>query len=52
MLYDPVIRSTGNNRPTGQAGWFAFWRTGADVADAAQFRLLQRNQIAAATALG
>lgn len=52
VLYDPLIRSTGNNRPTGQAGWYAFWRVGADVVDAGAFRLLQLNQVAAATALG
>lgn len=51
VLYDPLIRSTGNNRPTGQAGWYAFWRVGADVVDADAFRLLQLNQVAAATAL-
>jgi HK97 family phage major capsid protein len=51
VLYDPLIRSTGNNRPTGQAGWYAFWRVGADVVDPAAFRLLQLNQVAAATAL-
>jgi HK97 family phage major capsid protein len=52
VIYDPVIRSTGNNRPTGQAGWYAFWRVGADVVNADAFRLLQLNQVAAATALG
>lgn len=52
VIYDPLIRSTGNNRPTGQAGWFAMWRVGADVVDADAFRLLQLNQVAAATALG
>lgn len=52
VLYDPLIRSTGNNRPTGQAGWYAFWRVGADVVDASAFRLLQLNTVAAATPLG
>lgn len=51
VLYDPLIRSTGSNRPTGQAGWYAFWRVGADVVDPAAFRLLQLNGVAAATAL-
>lgn len=51
VVYDPVIRSTGNNRPTGQSGWYAFWRVGADVVNADAFRLLQLNQVAAATAL-
>jgi HK97 family phage major capsid protein len=52
VIYDPVIRSTGNNRPTGQSGWYAFWRVGADVTNADAFRLLQLNAVAAATALG
>lgn len=52
VIYDPIVKSTGNGRPTGQAGWYAFWRVGADVVDPAAFRLLQLNQVAAATALG
>jgi HK97 family phage major capsid protein len=51
VLYDPIIRSTGNNRPTGQAGWYAFWRVGSGAVDPDAFRLLQLNQVAAATAL-
>jgi HK97 family phage major capsid protein len=51
VMYEPMVKSTGNGRPTGQAGWFAFWRVGADVVDADAFRLLQLNQVAAATAL-
>lgn len=52
VMYEPMVKSTGNGRPTGQAGWFAFWRVGADVVDADAFRVLQLNQVAAATALG
>ena len=51
VIYDPMVKSTGNGRPTGQGGWYAFWRVGADVVDASAFRLLQLNQVAAATAL-
>lgn len=51
VIYDPMVKSTGNGRPTGQGGWYAFWRVGADVVDPAAFRLLQLNQVAAATAL-
>lgn len=29
-----------NRRPTGQSGWFAFYRVGADVTNAAAFRVL------------
>jgi len=51
IIYDPLIRSTGNNRPTGQAGWYGIWRVGADVVNPDAFRLLQLNTVAAATAL-
>lgn len=51
VMYDPMVKSTGNGRPTGQGGWYAFWRVGADVVDPDAFRLLQLNQVAAATAL-
>ncbi|MDM4722766.1 phage major capsid protein [Micromonospora sp. WMMA1363] len=52
VIYDPMVKSTGNGRPTGQGGWYSFWRVGADVVDASAFRLLQLNEVAAATALG
>lgn len=51
IIYDPMVKSTGNGRPTGQGGYYAFWRVGADVVDPAAFRLLQLNTVAAATAL-
>jgi HK97 family phage major capsid protein len=51
VLYDPILKSTGNNRPTGQAGWFGFWRVGADVSDPAQFRLLRLHTTATAVPL-
>jgi HK97 family phage major capsid protein len=51
LVYEPMIRSTGNGRPTGQAGWFCHWRVGADVVDPDAFRILQLQQVAAATAL-
>jgi HK97 family phage major capsid protein len=42
MLFDPMLKGTGAsaNIPTGQQGWLAFWRTGADVATANAFRWL------------
>lgn len=52
VIYDPMVKSTGNGRPTGEGGWYAFWRVGADVVDSSAFKLLQLNQVAAATALG
>jgi len=41
VLYEPLLRSTGNGRPTGQAGWFAFKRTGADVITSNAFKTLK-----------
>jgi HK97 family phage major capsid protein len=42
MLYEPMITGTGAaaNVPTGQSGWFYFWRVGSDVATSAAFRFL------------
>ncbi len=43
VQYNPMVMGRTNSRPTGEAGWFAFWRVGADVADVDAFRLLQLN---------
>lgn len=40
LMYEPMVKGTANARPTGQAGWFMFWRVGADVATPAAFRVL------------
>lgn len=37
----PHLFGTTNNRPTGQRGWFAYARHGADSIDDTAFRLLQ-----------
>lgn len=53
VIYDPLVKTTASGAaPTGQAGWYAHWRVGADVVNADAFRLLQLNQVAANTALG
>jgi HK97 family phage major capsid protein len=53
VIYDPLVKTTAAGAaPTGQAGWYAHWRVGADVVNADAFRLLQLNQVAANTALG
>lgn len=36
----PHLFSTTNGRPTGQRGWFAYYRTGADSVNDAAFRML------------
>jgi HK97 family phage major capsid protein len=52
VIYDPLVKTTASGAaPTGQAGWYAHWRVGADVVNADAFRLLQLNQVAAAVAL-
>lgn len=51
VQYNPMVMGKTNNRPTGEAGWFAFWRVGADVADPDAFRLLQGNSTVAYQAL-
>ena len=40
MLFDPMLKDPTNQTPTGRQGWFAFWRSGADVATANAFRYL------------
>jgi HK97 family phage major capsid protein len=39
LMYEPMVKGS-NNRPTGQAGWFMYWRTGSDVATPSAFRVL------------
>ncbi len=52
VIYDPLVKTTASGAaPTGQAGWYAHWRVGADVVNADAFRILQLNQVAAAVAL-
>lgn len=41
MRYEPIVTGVTTGRPTGQSGWFAFWRTGAKVVDPNAFRLLK-----------
>ena len=42
IIYEPMVTGTGAsaNLPTGQAGWFMFWRVGADAAVPGAFRTL------------
>jgi len=43
MLFDPMLKGTGAsaNVPSGQQGWYAFWRTGSGRAVDNAFRWLQ-----------
>ena len=41
MLYEPMVKGSGNAQlPTGQAGWYMFWRTSSTVSTTAAFRYL------------
>lgn len=40
VQFEPLVKGS-NQRPTGEVGWFAHWRVGADTLDANAFRLLQ-----------
>jgi len=35
-----ILQNTANNRPDGRVGWYAYWRTGADVLTVEAFRML------------
>jgi HK97 family phage major capsid protein len=39
MLFDPLLKGAGTaNMPTGNQGWFYYWRVGSDVATPNAFR--------------
>lgn len=40
VMFEPLVKGP-NRRPTGESGWFAHWRVGADTTDPNAFRLLQ-----------
>lgn len=40
VLYEPMVKGTGGILPSGQGGWFAFWRVGADALVPGAFRTL------------
>lgn len=40
VMYEPMVKDSATARPTGQAGWFAYWRVGADALVANAFRTL------------
>lgn len=39
MVYEPLVKGAAG-RPTGEAGWFAYWRVGSDTVNPDAFRLL------------
>lgn len=41
VMYEPMVKDPTTGRPTGQGGWFAFWRVGADALVPGAFRVLK-----------
>jgi HK97 family phage major capsid protein len=41
VMFNPLVVGTANNRPTGESGWFAHWRTGGGVVNADASRVLK-----------
>jgi HK97 family phage major capsid protein len=41
VMYEPMVKDTTTGRPTGQGGWFAFWRVGADALVPGAFRTMK-----------
>jgi HK97 family phage major capsid protein len=41
MIYDPLVQGSGGILPSGQAGWFMFWRTGSQLSTVNAFRVLK-----------
>lgn len=40
IAYNPLVLGS-NRRPSGEVGWFAYWRVGARTTNAAAFRMLR-----------
>jgi len=41
MIYDPLVQGTGGILPSGQAGWFMFWRVGSNLTTVNAFRVMK-----------
>jgi HK97 family phage major capsid protein len=41
VVYDPLIQGAGGILPTGQAGWFMFWRVGSQLTTVNGFRVMK-----------
>ena len=41
LIYEPLVKGSGSQLPSGQAGWFMFWRTGSQVAVVNGFRVMK-----------
>jgi HK97 family phage major capsid protein len=41
VMYEPMVKDPTTARPTGQGGWFAFWRVGSDALVPGAFRVMK-----------
>src|SRR5262249_31315042 len=41
MVYEPIVKGSASQLPSGQAGWFMFWRVGANLSTVQGFRVLK-----------
>jgi len=41
MIYEPLVKGAGGILPSGQAGWFMFWRFGAQLSTVNAFRVMK-----------
>ncbi len=41
MIYDPLVQASGGIVPTGEAGWYMFWRTGSALTTVNAFRVMK-----------
>jgi HK97 family phage major capsid protein len=41
LIYEPLVKDQASARPSGQAGWLMFWRTGSQVAAPNAFRVMK-----------
>src|SRR5258706_2861849 len=41
MIYEPLVKASTGILPSGQAGWFMFWRFGANISTVNAFRVMK-----------
>lgn len=41
MIYEPMVKASGGQVPSGSAGWFMFWRVGSQLSTVQGFRVLK-----------
>jgi len=41
MIYEPLVKGSGSPLPSGQAGWFMFWRVGSNLTSVNAFRVMK-----------